>query len=253
MSFVASVLPSLTTITSKSGVRRPATCTARITRLAIVPPSLYAGKKMLRPGGRGARESAIGDDKPYHGNSLRTRLRWWRTDQNLVEVGPFGPGDLPPTRRQPPRQDHRLDDHRPRQLRCALAPLDECDWNFRASKCGARCLPGELHEECIAIGSNRSEWQPLECLAAPAPVAAGAVADRHSGDRADVAVRERTQHASMDRPVLDPSSWDVARPDDELGALCCLEQPRDVRRVVREVCIHLADVSRICSQRDVHT
>src|SRR5262245_33932230 len=73
MSLVASVLPSLTTITSKSDVRRPATCTARMTRLAIVPPSLYAGKKMLSPGGRGTRESAIGDDKPYHGNTLRAR------------------------------------------------------------------------------------------------------------------------------------------------------------------------------------
>src|SRR4030095_4256405 len=73
MFLVASVLPSLTTITSKSDVRRPATCTARMTRLAIVPPSLYAGKKMLSPGGRGARESAIGDDTPYHGNTLRTR------------------------------------------------------------------------------------------------------------------------------------------------------------------------------------
>src|SRR5262245_125516 len=75
MSLVASLLPSLTTITSKSDVRRPATCTARMTRLAIVPPSLYAGKKMLSPGGRGERESAIGDDKPYHGNTLPTMGR----------------------------------------------------------------------------------------------------------------------------------------------------------------------------------
>jgi hypothetical protein len=45
------LLPSLTTITSKSGVSRSATCTVRMTRLAIVPASLYAGKNTLRPGG----------------------------------------------------------------------------------------------------------------------------------------------------------------------------------------------------------
>jgi hypothetical protein len=37
---VSSLLPSLTTITSKSDVIEPATFTAVITRLAIVPPSL---------------------------------------------------------------------------------------------------------------------------------------------------------------------------------------------------------------------
>ena len=36
-------------MTSKSGVSVAATCTARITRLAMVPLSLYAGKKTLRP------------------------------------------------------------------------------------------------------------------------------------------------------------------------------------------------------------
>src|SRR5262245_36552530 len=97
MSLVASLLPSLTTMTSKSDVRRPATCTARMIRLAIVPPSLYAGKKMLSPGGRGARDSAIGDDKPYHGNTLRTRLG--------VEVGSLRPGDSARPCGEPPRHD----------------------------------------------------------------------------------------------------------------------------------------------------
>jgi hypothetical protein len=46
-------------MTSKSGVRRDATCTARITKLAIVPPSLYAGKNMLTPGRRGLFETVM--------------------------------------------------------------------------------------------------------------------------------------------------------------------------------------------------
>ena len=44
-------LPSLTTMTSKSGVSSDAAWTARITMLAMVPLSLYAGKKTLRPAG----------------------------------------------------------------------------------------------------------------------------------------------------------------------------------------------------------
>src|SRR5436190_3578394 len=73
MTAVASVLPSLTTITSKSGVNRPATRTAWITRLAIVPASLYAGKKTLRLGV--LREaSCIGANyKPYHGGWVSAR------------------------------------------------------------------------------------------------------------------------------------------------------------------------------------
>ena len=50
---VASALPSLTTMTSKSGVSSAAACTARMTMLAMVPLSLYAGKKTLRPAGSG--------------------------------------------------------------------------------------------------------------------------------------------------------------------------------------------------------
>src|SRR5262245_61833856 len=80
-------------MTSKSDVRRPATCTARMTRLAIVPPSLYAGKKMLSPGGRGARDSAIEEDKPYHGNTLRTMGR------RAVLLDP-GPALARPTRQR---------------------------------------------------------------------------------------------------------------------------------------------------------
>jgi hypothetical protein len=42
---------------SKSGVSSEAALTARITMLAMVPLSLYAGKKTLRPAGRSAGEA----------------------------------------------------------------------------------------------------------------------------------------------------------------------------------------------------
>ena len=48
-----SALPSLTTMTSWSGVSLRAVRSAVITRLAIVPLSLYAGKNMLSPASRG--------------------------------------------------------------------------------------------------------------------------------------------------------------------------------------------------------
>ena len=49
ISAVLSALPSFTTMTSWSGVSFRAVRSAVITRLAIVPLSLYAGKKILRP------------------------------------------------------------------------------------------------------------------------------------------------------------------------------------------------------------
>src|SRR6185503_854209 len=101
---------------------------------------------MLSPGGRDARESGIGDDKPYHGNTLRARNRSWRRRKKQVG-SPFGPGVSARSSRQSPGHDRRFDDHRPRELRRALTALDERDWNLRASKAGARGFPGELHNE----------------------------------------------------------------------------------------------------------
>jgi hypothetical protein len=59
ISAVPSALPSSTTMTSKSGVSSDAALTARITMLAMVPLSLYAGKKTLRPAGLGAGSAGI--------------------------------------------------------------------------------------------------------------------------------------------------------------------------------------------------
>src|SRR5678815_2621362 len=149
---------------------------------------------MLSPGGRDARESAIGDDKPYHGNTLRTMgAQGGSTTAGRILCGV---GRVLRTRRssrssrEPPGHDGRFDDHRPRELRRALTALDERDWHFRASKTGARGFPGELHDERVAVRADRGEWQPLECLPAPAPEATGAIANRHPRDRADIAIRE---------------------------------------------------------------
>src|SRR5262245_1158372 len=100
-------------MTSKSGVRREATCTARMTRLAMVPPSLYAGKKKLTPGGR---EGSAGFTSAR--NRSAERICATRTS-----------ADGPPCR-EAPRQHHRFEHDPPGELRDPLAPLDECDRHF---------------------------------------------------------------------------------------------------------------------------
>src|SRR5437867_6023544 len=182
MSFIESVRPSLTTMTSKSGASRSATCTARITRLAMVPPSLYAGKNMLSPAGRVGRGC----------------------DMKRFILGLFWP------RREAPRHDGRLDDDRSRQLRCALPPLDECDWHLSASKPRPRSFPCELDDECVAVGADRGERQPLEHFAAPAAKAARAVADRQPRDHTDVSIGECAEHPPVERPVLDAPARNVS-------------------------------------------
>jgi hypothetical protein len=61
ISAVVSALPSFTMMTSKSGVRRRAVCSAPMTRLAIVPASLYAGKNTLSPGFDGEGDCGMGE------------------------------------------------------------------------------------------------------------------------------------------------------------------------------------------------
>src|SRR5258705_1802228 len=188
MSRVESVLPSLTTMTSKSCVRRPATCTARMTRLAIVPPSLYAGKNMLSPVGRVGRGLTM----------------------DRLILGLFR------ACRETPRHDRGLGNHHPGQLRRAFAPLDERDWHLGAAQPRPRCLPRELDDERVPVGSNRGERQPFERFAPPAAESARAVANRQARDPADVVVGERAEHPPVLLPILETAAWLVPRSHDEI-------------------------------------
>src|SRR5262245_29796756 len=131
MSRVASVLPSLTTMTSKSGVRRLAVCTARMTRLAIVPPSLYAGKKYDRPGGL----PGLGCDMS---SSALNRISALISGQ--------------PTQGEPEREQDGLRDDPPRQLRLSSPALDEGDRYLGDARTRTPRVPGHLHLEGIAVG-----------------------------------------------------------------------------------------------------
>src|SRR5262252_6050330 len=89
---------------SKSEVSFCAVWRAVITRLAIVPLSLYAGKKMVSPTGGVPGRSVMDSHK------LACLPRYPARSQN-----------------QPPRRHERLDEHLRRDLRRALTTLHEDD------------------------------------------------------------------------------------------------------------------------------
>src|SRR4051812_17213419 len=219
---VASWLPSLTTITSKSGVSRPATCTARMTRLAIVPASLYAGKKTLNPTGRpGVPETMDGT------LNRTTRARSGQATEVLSSE-------------QAPWQHHRFGDHASGQLRRALPALDEGDRHLDDPGARTPRLPRHFHLKRVSVRQDPVERQAPQQLAPPAAEAAGAVADRQPGDRTHVPVRECAEQQPAAGPVAQPATRHVARADDQVGVRSGLEQPRQLRRIVRKVGVHLA-------------
>ena len=79
-------------------------------------------------------------------------------------------------------------------------------------------LVEHLDEERVAVRDHVGERHPRQRLAAPAAIAAGAVARRQRGDEADVAVGERAQEDPVQRPVDDADAVQVARADDEVVA-----------------------------------
>src|ERR1700752_4690030 len=83
MSAVPSALPSSTTITSKSGVSSAAVLTVRITMLAMVPLSLYAGKKTLRPAGLLAEGADMSKKRLNHS----TNTTWREPPEGGTERG----------------------------------------------------------------------------------------------------------------------------------------------------------------------
>src|SRR5204863_5092889 len=90
----------------------------------------------------------------------------------------------------------------------------------------------------------------LEHLAAKALEAARQIADAEAEDDARVPRAAAAHELPQQPPVAQAAAFDVARPEREVGALARRgEQPRKVRRVVREVRVHLYDVRRAGGQR----
>src|SRR5437773_564142 len=159
MSAVPSALPSSTTMISKSGVSSEAVFTARITMLAMVPLSLYAGKKTLRPAGFSAGTADM--KKPLNHSTKRgsTRRRAPRVSR----------------RDEPPWRDGRFEQHGPGQLRFAQPPLDERDRHFREPQVGGGRRVQHLDQKRITVRCEAGERNGGERLAPPAAITARAV------------------------------------------------------------------------------
>src|SRR5436190_21458746 len=100
-----------------------------------------------------------------------------------------------------PRHGQRLDTHVRRELRLSEAPLDEDDRHFADAIAELLRFVEHLDEKGITVGDHRRNRQAGERLAAPAAVAAGAVAGGEAGDQPDVSVAEGAQQDPVDRPV----------------------------------------------------
>ena len=128
------------------------------------------------------------------------------------------------------------------RARSRLAAIDERDRDFGYPSPGTVRQPRHLDEKCVAFRDDLAERELREERPAPAPEAAGAVGHREPRDRADVTIGEAAQDTPAQRPVLQPSARDVARADHEVCTPRRLDETWDVRRIVRQVGIHLTDV-----------
>src|SRR5712691_8003525 len=201
--------------------------------LARVPLSLYAGKKTLSPAGFAAGDADIR-------KAPKTIARKVSTGAAL---GGSTRGD------QPPWRDRRFEKHRARKLRFALPALDKCDRHFADTAAALRGHVQHLDQKRIAVRDEAIERQPGERLAAPAAVAARAIASAQSRHRPDVGIGEAAERTPPQRPVEDSPSRSVPRSDDHLGAIGGGDQIGQARRIVGEVGIHLTDdVDRLANR-----
>ena len=148
------------------------------------------------------------------------------------------------TRDEAPRRDGRFEQHGARHLRFALAPFDEGDRHFRDPASAPVRHEQHLDEKRVAVGEERVERQRRQRRASPAPVARRAVARAHARHEADVRVREPAEDVPLERPVHDAAARNVARSDHHVGVCGRGQQIRQLRRIVREVGVHLADRDR---------
>src|SRR5262245_56976629 len=131
-----------------------------MTRLAIVPPSLKAGKKNERPGG------------------LSPMKRSNRTTAASSGQGRAG-RDSPD--RESQGKNGRFQEDAARKLRLALTPLDERNRHLADPAAGAPCMPRHLDLKGVAIRGEARERNPEQGLAAPDPEAARHVVDIEAG------------------------------------------------------------------------
>src|SRR6478752_7548152 len=101
---------------------------------------------------------------------------------------------------------------------------------------------GQLDLEGVALGGDRVEVERLEHGAPEALEAAGRILDAHPQPRRRVQRAAAGDRAANQPPVADPAPGDVAGAECDVCALLDGgDQPRHVRRIVREVAVHLQD------------
>src|SRR5262249_57584007 len=105
--------------------------------------------------------------------------------------------------------------------------------------------------EGIAEGGGGGEVGRLEHGAPVALEAAGQIANTHAEQHSRVERACGRDPSSQHAPVLDAPAFDVARPEDEVGASSGLEKPGYVGRVVGEVAVHGDDKLGAVRQRAV--
>ena len=155
-------------------------------------------------------------------------------------------------RDQPPRRGRRLDQHGAGHLGLALPALDEGDRHFGDPAAVAVRDEQHLHQERIPVGKELIERQRRQRRSLPAAVARRAVVRADAGDGADVGIREPAEDVPLERPVQDRAAGNVARPDHHVRVLGGREERGQLRRVVRQVGVHLADQVDRFGQRLLH-
>src|SRR5260221_4643007 len=151
----------------------------------------------------------------------------------------------PRAEHEAPGHDQRLDQHVRRQLRLPEPAFDEDDGHLGDAEPSLLGFVQHFDEERVAVGDHGGDRQARERLAAPAAIAAGAVAGGQVRDEPDVAVAERAEQDPGDRPVDDAyPAVHVPRSDHELVRGGGADERREVGRIVREIAIHLADELR---------
>src|SRR4029078_10207859 len=94
------------------------------------------------------------------------------------------------SRREPPRQQRGLEEHRAVQFRASLRALDEYDWHFHDAQDAVDRFPGHFHLKRIAARFERREGQCQERLTAPAAIARGRILDAPPGDYTNLDIRK---------------------------------------------------------------
>ena len=116
-------------------------------------------------------------------------------------------------KQEPPGGNQRFDEYRARHFRLALPALDEDDRNLADSAAATAGFEQHLYQKGVTVRDHLAERQARQRLPSPASESARAVARSQARDQPDIAVGERAQEESMERPVHDAHAVEVARAD----------------------------------------